>query len=321
MNIMRLLAAMLLSSLFLSAVFAQLEPPPRIEPAGPPLFVITVMGKDGFMNQHGKIIIEPAFEKALPFSDGRAAVQRQGLWGFIDTSGHVVIEPQFISVSRFSDGLAAFQKKRWSDKQGYIDKTGKVVIQPQFDVAEPFHNGLARVGFGTVKDRLLSLVADVGVECEYKFIDRTGKVVPEPSPLHYATGEPGELIPFRKNGLAGYLNAKGEVVIEPQFPFAAAFSEGLALACKDKLLGYINKRGEWAIPPRFEYAGDFSEGLAGVSLGEKGWGFIDRTGNVVIAAKFVWVYEGFRHGLAEVAIDGKSAYINKQGERVAPPGA
>jgi WG containing repeat len=320
MNIMRLFAAMLLSSLLHSATFAQLEAPPRIEPAGPPLFVITVKGKDGFMNQDGKIIIEPVFEKALPFSDGLAAVLKQGLWGFIDTSGRVVIEPKFISVSRFSDGLAAFQQKRWSDKEGYIDKTGKVVIEPQFDVAEPFHNGLARVGFGTVKGRLLSLVADVGVECEYKFIDRTGKVVPEPSPLHYATGEPGELIPFRKDGLAGYLNAKGEVVIEPQFQFAAAFSEDLALACKDKLLGFINKRGEWAIPPRFEYAGDFSEGLAGVSLGEAGWGFIDRTGKVVIEAKFVWVYQGFRHGLAEITLDGKSTYINKQGEHVGPPG-
>jgi hypothetical protein len=122
MNIMRLFAAMLLSSQLHSATFAQLEAPPRIEPAGPLLFVITVKGKDGFMSQDGKVIIEPVFEKALPFSDGLAAVQQQGLWGFIDTSGRVVIEPQFISVSRFSDGLAAFQRTRWSDKQGYMDK-------------------------------------------------------------------------------------------------------------------------------------------------------------------------------------------------------
>ena len=312
----QMLAAMLLPSV----LFAHLEPPPRIEPAGPPLFVVTVNGKAGFINQDGKIVIEPVFEKAYHFTDGLAAVQKQGVWGFIDTNGRVVIEPQFISVGLFSEGLATFQHKRYSDKEGYIDKAGKVVIKPQFDVAEPFRNGVARVGFATLKGRLLAMVADVGVECDFKFIDRTGKIVPEPSPLHYATGEPGELIPFRKDGLAGYLNAKGEVVIEPQFHAGSAFSEGLARACKDKLFGFIDRHGEWVIPPAFEYASEFSDGLAGVSLGKEGWGFIDRTGKVVIPAKFGWVYGGFRHGIAEVAYDSKFAYINKKGEWVWLPG-
>jgi hypothetical protein len=316
MRIVRTLAALLLPA----SLFAQLEPPPRIEPAGPPLFVVTVKGKAGFMNQEGKIVIKPVFEKAWHFTDGLAAVQKEGLWGFIDTSGRVVIEPQFISVGLFSEGLATFQQKRYSDKTGYIDKTGRVVINPQFDAAEPFRSGLARVGFARLKGRLLGLVADVGVECDFKFIDRTGRIVPEPSPLHYATGEPGELIPFRKNGLTGYLNVKGEVVIEPQFHVGSAFSEGLARACKDKLFGFIDQRGEWVIPPAFEYAGDFSEGLAGVSLGEEGWGFIDRTGKVVIPAKFGWVYGGFRHGVAEVAFDRKLACIDKKGEWIWPPG-
>ncbi len=313
------LAAILLTLLLPSASFSQLVPPPRVEPVGPPLFVVTVKSKDGFMDSDGKIAIEPAFEKAYPFTDGLAAIQQEGQWGFIDTKGRIVIEPQFISVSHFSEGLATFQHKRYSDKQGYINKAGKVVIEPQFDVAEPFRNGVARVGFATLKGRLLGLIADVGVECDFEFIDRTGKIVPEPSPLHYATGEPGELIPFWKNDLAGYLNAKGEVVIEPKFHVGSAFSEGLAIACKDKLLGFIDKRGEWVIPPRFEYASEFSDGLAGVSLGKDGWGFIDRTGKVVITGKFAWVYGGFRHGIAQVTFDCKIAYINMKGEWVWPP--
>jgi hypothetical protein len=241
------------------------------------------------------------------------------VWGFIDTQGRVVIEPRFVMVGLFSDGLASFRDKRFSDPWGYIDKIGKVVIEPQFDAAEDFRNGVARVGFATLKGKLLSMVADVGLECDYKFIDRTGKFVPEPSPLHYATGEPGELIPFRKGDVAGYLNAKGEVVIQPQFQVASAFSEGLACVCKEGLFGYIDTRGEWVIPPRFQYANDFSAGLAGVPLGENGWGFIDRTGKEVIPGKFAWVYGGFRHGVAEVAFDCKRGYINKKGEWVWKP--
>jgi hypothetical protein len=309
-----LLTALLLTLLVSVEAHPQTVPPPRVEPVGPPLFVVTVKGKQGFINRDGKIAIEPKFEAAYPFSDGLAAVQQQGLWGFIDTTGRMVIEPRFIMVDFFSGGLASVREKRYIDPWGYIDKTGKVVIKPQFDCAERFHNGIARVGFETAKSKVLSRIADVGIECKYKFIDRTGKFVPEPSPAHYATGTPGELIQFTKDGLAGYVNAKGEVVIEPQFLGASAFSDGLACVRKEGLFGYIDTTGKWVIPPRFAYAADFSEGLAGVPLGDKGWGFIDRTGQTVIPAKFTWVYHGFRHGLAEVAFEGKLGYINKQGE-------
>jgi hypothetical protein len=314
-----ILVAILLTLLLPADSFSQLVPPPRIAPAGAPLFLVKVNGKEGFIDANGKIVIEPAFEEAYPFTEGLAAVQKQGAWGFIDTTGRVVIEPQFVTVGFFSGGLATFSDKQRPDKKGYIDKTGKVVIKPQFDVAEGFRNGVARVGFFTLKGRLLNQIADVGLECDYKFIDQRGKIVPEPSPLHYATGEAGELIPFMKNDRAGYLNAKGEVVIQPQFHAAFAFSEGLARVSKDGLCGFINKSGEWVIPPRFEYGNEFSEELAGVSLGEEGWGFIDHSGKVVIPGKFAWVYGGFRHGVAEVAFDRKLGYINKKGEWVWPP--
>jgi hypothetical protein len=313
------LVAVVLTSLIPSASFAQVVPPPQVEPIAPPLFVVTVNGNDGFIDREGKIVIEPAFEKAYPFTDGLAAVQKHGVWGFIDTKGRVVIEPRFVMVGLFSDGLARVRDKRFTDPWGYIDKTGKVVIEPQFDAAADFRNGVARVGFATLKGKLLSRFVDVGLECDYKFIERTGKFVPEPSPLHYATGEPGELIPFRKDDVAGYLNAKGEVVIQPQFQVASTFSEGLACVCKDGLFGYIDTRGEWVIPPRFQYANDFADGLAGVPLGENGWGFIDRAGKEVIPGKFAWVYGGFRHGVAEVAFDRKRGYINKKSEWVWKP--
>ncbi len=63
-------------------------------------------------------------------------------YGFIDKSGKVVIEPQFDDAEPFSEGLAKVEK---DDKYGFIDKSGKVVIEPQFDDAEPFSEGLAKV--------------------------------------------------------------------------------------------------------------------------------------------------------------------------------
>jgi WG containing repeat len=315
----QLFAPVLLILLLGSSSFPQVVPPPQVKSDGPPLFVVTVNGKDGFMDREGKIVIEPSFEKAFPFTEGLAGIQQRGMWGFIDTEGHMVIEPKFASVGLFSDGMASFQDQRLGNVFGYIDKSGEVVIKPQFDCAEEFRNGIARVGFTTFESKLLSVVADVGTQCEYRFIDRKGNFVTEPSPTHYAIGEPDELIHFTKNGRVGYLNAMGEVAIEPQFQAGSNFSEGLAYVNKDGLFGYIDTSGKWAIEPRFEYATDFSEGLAGVPLEGRRWGFIDRAGNVVIAAKFAWVLTGFRHGVAEVAFDRKRGYINTKGEWVWQP--
>jgi hypothetical protein len=314
----RWIAAILLAFVPLSTASSQLVAPPQTESDGPSLYVVTVQGKNGFIDRDGKVVIEPTFEKAYPFSDGLAAVQQNDMWGFIDTTGRMVIEPKFAMVGLFSDGLASFRAKRLTDPWGYIDKSGEVVIKPQFDIADGFKKGIARVGFETPGSKLLSF-ADAGGTYDYRFISREGKYVPEPSPTHDATGEPDELIPFRKDDMAGFLNAKGEVVIEPKFQSASPFYDGLACVCQGGLFGYINKRGAWVIPPSFQYANDFSSGLAGVSLGEKGWGFIDLTGKVAIPGRFGWVYQGFRDGIVEVAFEGKSGYINTKGEWVWEP--
>jgi len=63
--------------------------------------------------------------------------------------------------------------------------------------------------------------------------------------------------------------------------------------------GYIDTTGQFVIAPRFEAAMEFSEGLAAVRVPGK-WGFIDRTGTVVIAPQFEGV-SGFRGGMARIA--------------------
>lgn len=210
MNLRQLgLAALWVASLSPSGAFSQLVPPPLMDPDGAPLFVVTVNGKDGFIDRDGKIVIDPVFEKAYPFTDGLAAVQKQGAWGFIDTQGRVVIVPQFVSVGHFSEGLAIFEGKQCPNKKGYIDKHGKVVIEPRFDAAANFRNGVAKVGFATLRGKLLSLIADVGVECDSKFIDRTGEIVPEPPPAAFRYRRTGGADSFQEGPRCGLSQRQG----------------------------------------------------------------------------------------------------------------
>lgn len=101
--------------------------------------------------------------------------------------------------------------------------------------------------------------------------------------------------------ILGFIDTRGNVVIEPQFIEARDFSEGLAVVRRiyfekdmpsvtvENKYGFIDMKGNYVIEPQFAGAGDFSEGLAAVATGDKygyKWGFIDTTGTVVIEPQF-----------------------------------
>ena len=62
----------------------------------------------------------------------------------------------------------------------------------------------------------------------------------------------------------GFIDKSGKVVIEPQFDWVGAFSEGLARVKKDGKYGFIDKSGKVVIEPQFDEVRAFSEGLAKV---------------------------------------------------------
>ena len=62
--------------------------------------------------------------------------------------------------------------------------------------------------------------------------------------------------------------------------------------------GFIDKSGKVVIEPQFDNVSAFSEGLAQVEKDDK-WGFIDKNGKVVIEPQYDYVRD-FSEGLAEV---------------------
>jgi len=84
-----------------------------------------VDGRYGYRNDDGGMVIEPRFEQAWTFSNGRARVQRNGRWGYIDRRGQLVVEPQFRQAWDFRNGLARVETE--SGRLAYIDTTGAQV--------------------------------------------------------------------------------------------------------------------------------------------------------------------------------------------------
>ena len=109
-------------------------------------------------------VITPQYEEAEPFSEGLAAVKKDGKWGYIDTTGKYVIKPKYEEASDFFDnGLACIQI---NGKWGFIDKTGEFVTPPQFSGVNgfSFNKGYISVSKG----------AKIGI------MDDSGKIIIEP---------------------------------------------------------------------------------------------------------------------------------------------
>ncbi len=156
--------------------------------------------------------------------------------------------------------------------------------------------------------------------------------------------------PIHLNGKAGYIDRTGKIVLKPQFDGASYFSEGMARVSvgRDTIItegfsqGFIDETGKVVIQPKWDVVSHFSEGLAAVGfdqtkrsfqLGNKTlytsashtwyrWGFIDKSGKIVIEPRFSEVSE-FRNGIAvaEVPImsEWKSGFIDKTGNWVIEP--
>ena len=149
-----------------------------------------------------------------------------------------------------------------------------------------------------------------------------------------STSSDPPLFLIRRQGLYGYIDRSGSVVISPVFSDASEFSEGRALvAIPDASpeaatlakqrgapvynYGYIDRSGDWAIDPQLKEGRDFHEGLAAARLGSY-WGYLDPHSNIVV--DFALAYAGdFSRGLARVwpdRTDRAPEYITPEGRVV-----
>ncbi|MDX1959094.1 MAG: WG repeat-containing protein [Leptospiraceae bacterium] len=113
--------------------------------------------------------------------------------------------------------------------------------------------------------------------------------------------------------LFGFMDTSGKITIPQIYEGVGRFSQGLAPVKKDGLWGYINPKGEVIISFQFKSAKPFSDDpiLAPAEkndVGEKAWGYIDTKGNWVVQPSFYNATE-FKNGVAEVATE-KFKYKN-----------
>lgn len=295
------------------------------------LYPISKDGKWGYIDKSGKVLVRPQFESAFLFSDGLAAVSRDGQkYGFIDSSGNFMIEPRYDFALPFREGLAMV---RIGDKVGYVGRTGRLVIPTEFEFIRRDEEFLLNSSFSEG----LAAVALSNHKCGY--VDKKGGLlsVRFDSCSSFAEGLAPVRIDINMHGHWGFIDSSGRMAISPRFESAWPFTQGLALVKSGNKFGYMNNAGRLVIRAQFDSATPFSaEGIAGVRINNK-WGGIDKTGKIVIAPQFDGNFMTamvinvpfvgdllardlgrltYSEGLAPVKIGGQSGYINRTGSFV-----
>ncbi len=126
------------------------------------------------------------------------------------------------------------------------------------------------------------------------------------------------LVPVKNGERWGYVNLKGEFVINPQFDEASPFLCGYACIKKGDKYGYINKKGEYVIQPQYSQAQSFHEGVAWVTRKGSAPILINTKGEELLEMKDAETCYSFSDGFARVlSYDEKGnaqyGFIDKKG--------
>ena len=217
--------------------------------------VLTADNQYAYINRAGAVAFISPFDYSFNPSDGAICGVTDGRYGFCDTQGGIIIHPQFDMAFDFHEGFAAV---KFGEKWGYITTYGAYQIRPTYTFASDYKNGFA----------VCALSSGYGI------IDTAG-VRTSPFTFDYI-GEPDNegRFPAKADGKSGYINSRGEWLMQLDYDFCYTYTEGVARVFKDNLWGYINEQGEEIVAPVFADCGEYRNGRAFYSIDGYTYGFL-----------------------------------------------
>ncbi|SFT51634.1 WG containing repeat-containing protein [Lishizhenia tianjinensis] len=294
-------------------------------------------GLYGYIDKTGVQVADYVFDDAYDFVNGRAVVEMNGKMGMIDRTGEMVIPTIFEDLGPFMEGMCYGKKE--GQLYGYYDAFGSTLLDPIYQEAYSFNDGVAKVtengkvGYiykdGTYYlqpryEDLIWLSDEVLKAKKYgyqKLVDvNYDEVILEP--LDEIGVLSSNRILFMKNGKIGYVDARGNMIIDAQtfdvFDNAqelAEFRNNYARINQAGKYGMIDSLGKVVIPAVFSYIGDYGK-LIAITKGN-GWGYTNLTTRLIIPYQYEYA-ESFRSGIGIVQQNSKYGAINEMGEFVIP---
>lgn len=282
-----------------------------------------------------------------PISDGYVCVKDKatGAYQFFDSKGNIAIPysslPSYVGdmnsnhglkyrLPQFHNGYCVFRKDKVNANSEYliVDTTGyKVLLPASTSSCTDFEVGGYAIKF-----------VQEGIYLHPVYINGKGQEIMSgiyggrKFPIDYVDRNVNQYVrpcccgmiafyDFAKE-LWGFADANGKIVVAPKFEKVLDFTEDLAAVKMPKTAdtpgkwGFIDKTGQFVIPARYtNEPWEFSENIAAVQKTNDHWVFIDKSGNVI--SKEFQNVTPFVNGLAFVKDFGrKSSFINTKMEIV-----
>jgi hypothetical protein len=253
-------------------------------------------GKSGYLNLEGKIMIEPKYAEAQPFSEGRAMVCPEyanyddSTCGFIDETGTPITSFTYSPYysEAFSEGLAKICQGKGKDLScGYIDLKGKVIYELTNDVYQTeygdwsstlgsFSGGLAPYG-----GRWFDGFQKWGF-MNKEFELQIPMIITKPlGKASYSPWDFGESIQWQtlgktkdNEGQMAAMDRNGTIKFYSTYDEVGWFSQGLSAVRMGNKWGFINQKNEVVVDIIYDDVRAYEGGFASVRVGDK-WGVIN----------------------------------------------
>jgi hypothetical protein len=121
-----------------------------------------------------------------------------------------------------------------------------------------------------------------------------------------------ELLPFRREGKWGFIDAEGVERIKAEYDWVEPFINGQAVVGRNDRSGTINRSGRVVVPIEYDEVNDAAEGTFTVERSKR-MGAVDRSGELVVPMIFTDLGD-FSEGLAYAEDHGRYGYVNARGE-------
>lgn len=244
-----------------------------------------------------------------------------GKVGYINPAGDVCIPANFYYGSQFDQGFAIVQLEK-NSHPFVIDEKGR-----EFCKFPPLEKHENPVFFHHPQTNMLIFGIGCGLSTKICFVSTESNAedicLIYENVLFYREG----LAAVKKNDQFGFIDERGELVIDCMFDNAWSFRQGLAAVKKNGNWGYIKRDGNWAIEPTYFLAYPFSEGVASVRIKEEDnitLEIIDAQGQPVLEDKArldrIKGFGASSEGLCDFSDSrtGKIGYMDHHGNIVIP---